>query len=119
MIQFTNRDYPNFHLTIREDNVIVTVSLNISPEMKQFLPKENVVKSSKHLVCIINEIHPIVKMNEQKILSTANKLINSLMISCRQAKQKAIDLQIAAIKKQSPRILSNTLFDQFLNPNFL
>jgi len=111
MIKFTNRDYPNFHVTIQDDNVLIAVTLNITPEMKSFLPIANVVKAHKRLVYICRATGKLNQMNEQKILSVANNLINQAMICCRQAKQKCIEKEIKQIEKQSPRIVSNTLFN--------
>ena len=109
MIQFTNSDYPNFHIDIHNDQLTVTVTLNISVDMKPHLSPNLVVKAKKHLVFMLKSTTPLSNLNEQKILSIANTLINKAMISCREAKQKVLSSQIEKIKKQSPRLTSNNL----------
>ena len=109
MIQFTNQDYPNFHLDIHNDQLTVIVSLNITADMKPHLSPNLVFKSKKHLVYVLSSSIELSNVNEQKILSIANTLINKSMIHCREAKQKVLSEQILKIKKQSPRLLSNNL----------
>ena len=107
MIQFTNNDYPNFHISVHNEDFIILVSLNITTDMKPFLSPNLVVKSKKHTVYLLQTKLPINGSNEQIILSKANKLINTAMINCREAKQKVLEAQISKIKKQSPRLTSN------------
>ena len=109
MIQFTNQDYPNFHINIHNDDLIVVVTINITADMKPFISPNLIFKANKRLTHVLKTVVPLVNMNEQRILSIANNLINKAMINCREAKQKVIDQQIERIKYQSPRILSNNL----------
>jgi len=110
MIQFTNHDYKNFHINIVNDQLTVIVTLNVTTDMVDFLSKNNVFKANKRLTYVLRSTAPLVQMNESRILSMANTLINKAMIHCREAKQKVIERQIERIKVQSPRLLSNTLF---------
>jgi hypothetical protein len=111
MIQFTNREYPNFHISIREESIEIVVSLNISEDMRDYLPAANVTKSKKRLVFFLKESIRLDGCNEQRVLHIANNMINVAMVRCREAKKKLIDSQIRAIAHQTPRILSNTLFE--------
>lgn len=109
MIRFTNADYKNFHVNMVEDQIVIVVSLNVTPDMKEFLSVNNVYKANKHLTYVLKTSAPIAQMNESRILSMANVLINRAMIHCREAKQKVILKQIERIKLQSPRIKETNL----------
>lgn len=108
MIQFTNRDYPNFHIDIMGDNIIVLVSLNITADMKPFISPNLVFKSNKHLTLVLRTVVPLVQMNEARILSIANTLINKAMIICREAKQAVLAKEIEKVKSQTPRLVFNS-----------
>lgn len=111
MIQFNSKDYPNLHLDIIGNSFQVIVTLNITPEMVEFLSKNNVVKSKKHFCYVLKSTVLLAAANEELLLAVANRLVNTAMISCRVAKQEIIDRQIARIKLQTPRITSsNSLF---------
>lgn len=109
MIQFTNDDYKNFHVNIHNDTVTVVISLNVTEAMRPHLSPNLVHKSKKMLTYVLSSSTPISCVNEQKILSMANTLINKAMITLREAKQKVLEDQIKAVRKQSPRILPLTL----------
>ena len=110
MLQFTNHDYKNFHVNLRDDQLEVVITLTVTKDMVEFLSPNNVCKSPKRINYVLRTMVPISQMNESRVLSIANKLINSAMIHCREAKQKVLDRQIERIKIQSPRLTSNTLF---------
>lgn len=106
MIKLTNRDYPNFHININGDQLEVIITLNVKPDMLPFLCPQHICKPKKHWVYVLRSHAPLIQMNEARVLSIANILINRAMIHCREAKQCALGKQMENIRTQTPRIIS-------------
>jgi len=107
MIKLTNQDYPNFHVNIIDERLEVVVSLNVTQDMVPYLSPNNVWKTTKYTVYVLKTDGPILCMNEAKIMTLANILINRAMIHCREAKERVLEKQRAAIQVQSPRFTSS------------
>ena len=107
MIDFTGKDYKNLHLSIHEDKVRIVVSLNITKEMRRHLHPKCVGFKNKRNTYFLSRTLELNGINEQKILSTANFLIDLAMENCREAKKCVLSDEIAAIRHQPPRITSN------------
>jgi hypothetical protein len=102
MLEFTNNDYKNFHITFQGDQLKITTTLNIKESMKQFLPSNRVQKSKERLVYFISSsMNFSSDVSEALILRIANMLINQAMIDCREAKKKVLSLEIANISINS------------------
>lgn len=106
MIKFTCKEHPNFHVKFDDDKLHITVTLNVSPDMTKFLKKEQLVKMPKYWVYFQKAVVELSKMNESRILSIANKLLDKCMIDCRVAKQQVLQFEIMNIPTHVPRIQS-------------
>ena len=108
MIRLTSRDNPNFHLKIIEDRLQITVTLNVKPDMVPLMDPKTLWRVNKYHVHFQQAIVELSKMNEERILSIANKLLKLCMMTCRSAKILVIESQIQKVKVQPPKILAQS-----------
>lgn len=94
MIEFKNKDYPNLHLTIQGVEIKVTVTLNVSKDMLQYLPEKTFCYSNKRYVHFMSYSMNLIHANEKMILNTANGLIGRLMVNARIAKKRILEDKI-------------------------
>ena len=89
---FTHNRFPNFHIEINSEGVVVWVSLNIEPDMRRYLDITKVYKAEKFHVYVVKR--DVDFLNYHKLKNIYEEMMKEAMIDCREAKKKVLDEQI-------------------------
>jgi hypothetical protein len=89
---FTAEAFPNSHIEFDGDGIKLRISINIEKRMKPYLSPNNVFKAEKHWVYSLSK--QIENPCYSSLKYTYNLLMTRAMISCRMAKQTAIQKEI-------------------------
>lgn len=94
---FTSDLFPNVHLELNAFGVVVSVSLNIEPKLRQYLSSNNVHKSNKFYVYMLKA--QITTVNIESVNIVQRELLNKAMINVREAKRKLLLDEINKLKQ--------------------
>lgn len=86
----------NHYLELTAQGIYAVVSLNVEARMLPFLSKNNLIRSKKRNVYRLREIVEVP--TTVNVNNTFAKLLKRNMITCREAKQLAIEKEIEIIK---------------------
>ena len=89
---FTSDKFPNCHIEIDNEGIILKVSLNIEPAMKKYLSPQNVFKGEKMFVYSIKK--RVETPNLKGLEATYDYLMAKAMINCRLAKNSVNNSEI-------------------------
>jgi len=78
--------------------IVLSVSLNIEPEMQEYLRKDAIFKGDKYLVYSVKKHIPSRFVDQYNIYRVHNYLLHNAMTNCREAKIKIIEKQIEKLK---------------------
>lgn len=109
-MNFTHPKFKNLHINFVKEGVEVVVTLNVEQKMVPHLPFPNqrVWKNDKFFVYVLKSI--VTEVNYTSINGCYNWLLNRAMIDCREAKRKAIEIEIKHLKNEKVNI-HPTLFN--------
>jgi len=96
--RFTSDDYPNTHISVIQEGVRLTVTLNIEQKMIPFLNPKCVFKGKVHHVYSVSAFLP--QINKQVLTDTYNFIMQGMMIRLRTAKIAVLEQEKLTIQQQ-------------------
>jgi len=91
--------FENTSITFDGTGMEITVSLNIEPEMRQYLRSDHIFKGTYYIYKVRKHI-PSKYIDSYTVQRVHDHLLNNCMRICREAKMKVIERELKDLKKQ-------------------
>ncbi len=96
--------FPNVSFEFDATGMYINVTINITPNIKQYLSVNNVFKGEQYWVYRVRKHLESYQINKKNVETTHRYLLNNAMIACRKAKQEYLQRQINNLQENNLKL---------------